>query len=71
MPACWQACGSSTRRTSAGCALVVQGARDPFGLRPAGPRREVVVVPSDHALKKDFDTVGTAVARWLPRTLGT
>ncbi len=51
--------------------LVVQGERDPFGLPPAGPRREVVVVVGDHALKKDLDAVGAAVARWLPATLDT
>lgn len=51
--------------------LVVQGERDPFGLPPPGPGREVVVVPGDHALKKDLDAVGAAVARWLPATLGT
>lgn len=51
--------------------LVVQGERDPFGLPPAGPRREVVTVPGDHALKKDLDAVGGAVGRWLAQTVGT
>jgi predicted alpha/beta-hydrolase family hydrolase len=45
--------------------LVVQGERDRFGMPPSGPRREVVVVPGDHGLKKDTAAVAAAVARWL------
>jgi len=45
--------------------LIVQGERDPFGLRPAAPRREVVTVAGDHGLKADLDGVRTAVAEWL------
>jgi uncharacterized protein len=50
--------------------LVVQGARDPFGIPPAGPRRTVVEVEGDHALRKDLATVGETIAGWLPQTLG-
>jgi predicted alpha/beta-hydrolase family hydrolase len=45
--------------------LVVQGERDPFGIPPPGPRREVVLVAGDHGLKADLDAVGTAVRGWL------
>jgi predicted alpha/beta-hydrolase family hydrolase len=47
--------------------LVVQGERDPFGMPPPGPRREVVQVPGDHGLKKDLDAVASAVQGWLRR----
>jgi hypothetical protein len=47
--------------------LVVQGERDPFGIPPAGPSREVVTVPGDHGLKADPDAVAAAVRAWLPR----
>jgi uncharacterized protein len=51
--------------------LVVQGERDPFGIPPPGPSREVVMVPGDHGLKKDLDAVTQAVREWLSRqTLG-
>lgn len=46
--------------------LVVQGARDPFGIPPATTRRTVVQVPGDHGLKTDLDAVADAVRRWLP-----
>lgn len=46
--------------------LVVQGERDPFGVPPAAPGREVVVVAGDHGLKRDLEGVGGAVTRWLP-----
>ena len=45
--------------------LVVQGERDPFGIPPPGPRRDVVVVPGDHSLRADLDAVRDAVERWL------
>ena len=45
--------------------LVVQGERDRFGMPPPGPRREVVVVPGDHGLKKDTAAVAAAVREWL------
>jgi predicted alpha/beta-hydrolase family hydrolase len=44
--------------------LVVQGERDPFGMPPSGPRRTVVRVPGDHALRSTVP-VATAVAEWL------
>jgi len=49
--------------------LVVQGERDPFGMPPPGPGREVVQVPGDHGLKKDLDAVAAAVQAWLPRVV--
>ncbi len=45
--------------------LVVQGARDPFGIPPAGERRTVVQVQSDHSLRSDLGAVGEAVRAWL------
>jgi uncharacterized protein len=47
--------------------LVVQGERDPFGMPPPAPGREVVVVNGDHGLKSDLDAVGAAVGDWLSR----
>jgi uncharacterized protein len=44
--------------------LVVQGERDPFGLPPPGPEREVVLVPGTHSLRSG-STVAAAVAEWL------
>ena len=49
--------------------LVVQGARDPFGIPPATARRTVVQVPGDHSLRTDLDAVAAAVRDWLPRVL--
>lgn len=49
--------------------LVVQGARDPFGIPPVAERRTVVQVPGDHGLKTDLDAVAAAVRDWLPRVL--
>jgi predicted alpha/beta-hydrolase family hydrolase len=46
--------------------LIVQGARDPFGIPPAGKRRTVVEVPGNHGLKTDLDAVAQAVRDWLP-----
>ena len=46
--------------------LVVQGARDQFGIPPAGANRRVVQVPGDHSLRTDLDAVGAAVREWLP-----
>jgi predicted alpha/beta-hydrolase family hydrolase len=45
--------------------LVVQGSRDPFGVPPAGPGREVVVVDGDHSLRKDHPAIRAALRRWL------
>jgi len=50
--------------------LVVQGARDPFGVPPAGARRTVVQVPGNHSLRTDLDAVAAAVRAWLPRVVG-
>jgi hypothetical protein len=44
--------------------LVVQGERDPFGMPPPGPRRDVVPVPGDHSLRAAGE-VRIAVAVWL------
>jgi uncharacterized protein len=46
--------------------LVVQGARDPFGIPPAGERRTVVQVRGDHSLRTDLEAVAAAVRAWLP-----
>jgi predicted alpha/beta-hydrolase family hydrolase len=46
--------------------LVVQGARDPFGIPPAGALRTVVQVPGDHSLRTDVGAVAAAVRDWLP-----
>ena len=47
--------------------LVVQGERDPFGVPPPGPAREVVRVPGDHGLKSDPEAVAAAVRAWLEK----
>lgn len=47
--------------------LVVQGATDPYGVPPAAPGRDVVVVPGDHGLKKDVAAVAATVTGWLAR----
>jgi uncharacterized protein len=49
--------------------LVVQGARDPFGIPPAAARRTVVQVPGDHSLRTDLQAVAAAVRAWLPHVL--
>src|SRR2546421_7401511 len=46
--------------------LVVQGARDPFGIPPASASRTVVEVPGDHSLRTDLEAVASAVQGWLP-----
>jgi hypothetical protein len=45
--------------------LIVQGERDPFGMPPEGPLRQVAVVRGDHGLKTDLPAVTAAVAGWL------
>ena len=45
--------------------LVVQGARDPFGMPPATATRTVVQVSGDHSLRTDLDAVAGAVRSWL------
>ncbi len=49
--------------------LVVQGERDPFGMPPPGPSREVVTVPGDHGLKRDVGAVAAAVRAWLAEVI--
>jgi predicted alpha/beta-hydrolase family hydrolase len=50
--------------------LVVQGASDPFGMPPAGARREVVTVPGNHSLTGELETLRAAVGRFLGEVLG-
>jgi predicted alpha/beta-hydrolase family hydrolase len=50
--------------------LVVQGARDPFGIPPAAAQRTVVQVPGDHSLRTDLQAVAAAVRAWLPIVVG-
>ena len=45
--------------------LIVQGARDPFGMPPARTDREVAIVDGDHSLRSDAHAVATATHRWL------
>jgi uncharacterized protein len=45
--------------------LVVQGARDPFGMPSSGPRRTVAEVPGDHSLRTDLEAVAGAIRAWL------
>ncbi|HTS73808.1 MAG TPA: alpha/beta family hydrolase [Gaiellaceae bacterium] len=49
--------------------LVVQGERDPFGLPPAGPGREVVTIPGTHSLRSS-GAVEAAVSPWLNAVVG-
>jgi hypothetical protein len=44
--------------------LVVQGERDPFGLPPPGPDREVLTIAGSHSLRSS-SAVEAAVAPWL------
>jgi uncharacterized protein len=46
--------------------LVVQGARDPFGIPPSGPHRRVVLISGDHGLRTDLGAVADAIRTWLP-----
>jgi uncharacterized protein len=46
--------------------LVVQGARDPFGIPPPAANRTVVQVPGNHSLRTDLPAVAAAVREWLP-----
>ncbi len=50
--------------------LVVQGERDPFGLPPGAPGRELVVVPgADHSLRQASAVVADAVVRFVTSTV--
>jgi uncharacterized protein len=48
--------------------LIVQGERDPFGMPPSGPRREVVVVPGTHSLRST-GAISKVVGDWLGTVL--
>jgi uncharacterized protein len=48
--------------------LVVQGERDPFGLPPPGPNRQVVTIPGTHSLRS-VGAVAAVVRDWLGLTL--
>jgi uncharacterized protein len=50
--------------------LVVQGARDRFGIPPATANRTVVEVPGDHSLRTDLEAVAAAARAWLPSVVG-
>ena len=50
--------------------LVVQGARDPFGVPPPARNREVVLVAGTHSLRSG-DAVASAVAEWLETLVPT
>jgi uncharacterized protein len=51
--------------------LVVNGARDPFGIPDATDAARVVVLPGEtHALTKHPEQVGQAVTAWLGEVLG-
>lgn len=46
--------------------FIVQGERDPFGMPPPGPGREVhVVAGADHSLRRDTAGSAAAVVAWL------
>lgn len=48
--------------------FVVSGERDPFGVTPQAPGREVLVLPGAvHDLRRGVATIGPAVAGWLAR----
>lgn len=45
--------------------LVVQGARDPFGMPPERAGRKVVVVDGAHRLATDREAIAVAISEWL------
>ncbi|GAA1026597.1 alpha/beta hydrolase [Virgisporangium ochraceum] len=48
--------------------FVVSGERDPFGVTPEAPGREVLVLPGAvHDLRKGVNTIGAALVGWLAR----
>jgi uncharacterized protein len=51
--------------------LIVQGARDPFGMPPASASRTVAVVQGDHSLRTDLKAVAAAARGWLPSVVAT
>jgi predicted alpha/beta-hydrolase family hydrolase len=50
--------------------LVVQGVRDPFGMPPPAPGREVVQVAGDHRLSSDLPALAAAAGAWFECVLG-
>jgi predicted alpha/beta-hydrolase family hydrolase len=48
--------------------LIVQGERDPFGIPPEGPYRDVVRVPGDHSLRQ-AEQAQPVVASWIATLL--
>ncbi len=51
--------------------LVVQGDRDPFGMPPPGPDREVMVIAgADHSLKRELTSVASAVTGFVTSVAG-
>ena len=49
--------------------LVVQGARDPFGIPPATATRTVARVQGDHSLRTDLPAIAAAARAWLSTLL--
>lgn len=48
--------------------FVVSGERDPFGVTPEAPGREVLVLPGAvHDLRKGVNTIGAGLLAWLGR----
>jgi predicted alpha/beta-hydrolase family hydrolase len=47
--------------------IVVQGEGDPFGVPPAGPNRELVLLRGNHGLRSDVPGLKAAVRAWLRR----
>jgi predicted alpha/beta-hydrolase family hydrolase len=47
--------------------LIVQGAKDPFGMPPEAANRTVVRLPGDHRLASDLPALAEVVRNWLPR----
>ena len=52
-------------------ALVIQGTSDRFGMPPPAANRKVVEVPGDHSLRKDLESLATAVSAWLREAFST
>ena len=48
--------------------LVIQGERDPFGIAPPGPNRQIVVIPGTHSLRSSA-RVASVVSEWLASLL--
>jgi predicted alpha/beta-hydrolase family hydrolase len=50
--------------------LVVQGDRDPFGMPPEGPDRELVVIAgADHSLKRELPRIAETVVKFVRRVV--